>query len=393
MASYRQALALSPRRATWHNNLGGLLSGLRRFEQALDSFEQAIAVKPDHAEAHTNRGHTLAALGRTQEAIASHDRALVLQPAMADALVNRAVARLSLGRFEGWGDLEARKLRKRPLGVRPLTTPLWLGEDDIAGRTLLVFSEQGLGDTIQFCRYLPLLEQRGARVLFSPQKPLTRLLATLSPTIQLVDADDAGLVHDFHTPLMSLPLAFGTTLDTIPARTSWLTAEPSRVADWKARLGQDGFRIGIAWQGSRTAADAGRSFPAAAFAGIAALPGVRLISLQKGHGADQLQSLPEGMTVEVPGPDFDAGDQAFLDTAAVMEGCDLVITSDTAVAHLAGALGRPTWVVLQYAPDWRWMRDREDSPWYPTMRLVRQTSPDDWGSAFDAVETALRELL
>lgn len=389
-ASYRQALAINPRWAPWHNSLGVILVDLRCFNQALESFDQALAIKPDYAEAHTNRGHALVALGRAAEAIASHDRAMAINPALAGARVNRAFALLSLGRFEGWRDLEARKW---PQGIRPLPTPLWLGEEDIAGRTLLIISEQGLGDTIQFCRFLPMLEQRGARVLFSPQKPLTRLLAPLGPKIELVDADDADLPHDFHAPLMSLPLALGTTLDTIPAQKAWLSAEPARVAEWTSRLGRGGFKIGISWQGSRTAADAGRSFPVAAFARIAALSGVRLISLQKGYGAEQLQSLPEGMTVEVPGPDFDAGDQAFLDTAAVMESCDLVITSDTAVAHLAGALGRPTWVVLQYSPDWRWLRDRDDSPWYPTLRLFRQTSPDDWSSAFDAVENALRELL
>ncbi|TAJ65242.1 DUF6165 family protein [Brevundimonas sp.] len=391
---YSQALAAVPGHPAWRNSLGGLLVRLRRFGEALACFDEAVALGPDHAEAHTNRGLVLAALGRADEAVASHDRALVLRPDFPDAQVNRAVALLSLERFaEGWRDLEARKRRARPVGVSPPGSPLWRGQENLAGRSLLVLSEQGLGDTIQFCRYLPLLEARGARVLFGPQDSLVRLMASLDCSARLVDARAPDLSPDFHAPLMSLPLAFGTSPDVIPAPVPYLKPEPARVAEWKARLGGHGFRIGVAWQGSRAAADAGRSFPVAAFAVIAAIPGVRLISLQKGHGAEQLRSLPPGMAVEDPGEGFDAGGQAFLDTAAVIEVCDLVITSDTAVAHLSGALARPTWVVLQHAPDWRWMREREDSPWYPTMRLFRQTSIDDWPSAFDAVETALRDVL
>lgn len=391
--SYRRALACDPGHADAHNDLGCLFHELRRFEQALDSFDQAISVKPDHAGAHANRGQVLTALGRPDEAVAGLDRALAIRPGYAGARVNRAVALLSLGRFEeGWRDFEARKLRKRPVGVRSFETPLWLGQESVAGRTVLIFSEQGLGDTIQFCRYLPLLAARGARVLFAPQKPLIRLLADLDPSIQFVDADEPNLPHDFHAPLMSLPLAFGTVVDAIPAPIPYLHAEPSRVADWKARLGPGGFKIGIAWQGRRNPALAGRSFPVEAFASIAAKSGVRLISLQKGDGIEQLETLPTGMKVETPGFDFDAGDDAFVDTAAVMECCDLVLTLDTAVAHLAGALGRPTWVVLEHAPDWRWMQARGDSPWYPTMRLFRQAARDDWRSAFQAVEAALRRL-
>jgi hypothetical protein len=188
-----------------------------------------------------------------------------------------------------------------------------------------------------------------------------------------------------------LPLAFNTTLETIPRHGPYLTAEESLVAKWRARIGWEGFRIGICWQGSRNKIDIGRSFPLSLFEGIAGIAHVRLISLHRGEGEEQVGALPAGMSVETLGDDFDSGPDSFLDTAAVMKCCDLVITSDTAVAHLAGALGVRTWVALKYVPDWRWMLDREDSPWYPTMRLFRQASDGDWRGVFDAIEQALRD--
>jgi hypothetical protein len=193
--------------------------------------------------------------------------------------------------------------------------------------------------------------------------------------------------------LLSLPLAFRTELATIPDRVPYLATEGDRVERWSQVIGHDEFRIGVCWQGSTTKADVGRSFPIARFGGVARLPGVRLISLHKGAGEDQLASLPEGMTVETLGADFDAGPDAFLDTAAAMQCCDLVITSDTAIAHLAGALARPVWVALKRVPDWRWMLDRIDSPWYPTMRLFRQQTAGDWPGVFAEIERELGRVL
>jgi hypothetical protein len=246
-----------------------------------------------------------------------------------------------------------------------------------------------LGDTIQFCRYLPLLVKAGAKVLFAPHEKLRRLVSTVSDDIEIVDVDDRDLDFDYHVPLMSLPLAFRTTLESVPSDCPYLFAQPDRVTHWRDRLGSEGFKIGICWQGSRNKIDFGRSFPLSLFEGLSKIEGVRLVSLHRGDGEAQLADLPDGMVVETLGEDFDAGAEAFLDTAAVMHCCDLVITSDTAVAHLAGALGVRTWVALKYVPDWRWMLDREDSPWYPTMRLFRQGSRGDWPSVFDDMTKAL----
>jgi hypothetical protein len=197
---------------------------------------------------------------------------------------------------------------------------------------------------------------------------------------------------DFEIPIMSMPFAFRTTIDTVPASVPYLSAEQERVTPWKARIGSDGFRIGICWQGAKGGeVDIGRSFPVRLFEGIAGIPGVRLISLQKNAGMEQLRDLPAGMKVETFGDDLDPGPDAFVDTAAIMEVLDLVITSDTAVAHLAGALGRPVWVALSHVPDWRWLLDRSDSPWYPKMRLFRQKERGDWQSVFAEMETGLRQ--
>ena len=189
-----------------------------------------------------------------------------------------------------------------------------------------------------------------------------------------------------------MPLALGTVAENVPADIPYLRSESERIQYWKQRIGIEGFKVGIAWQGNiHSPADAGRSFPLTAFAGLAAIPGVRLISLQKNNGSEQLRSLPAGMKVEALGEDFDAGPDAFVDTAAVMECLDLVVTLDSAIAHLAGALGRPAWLALQFVPDWRWQLDRSDSPWYPTMRLFRQKARGDWQSVFTAMEEALRK--
>jgi hypothetical protein len=288
---------------------------------------------------------------------------------------------------------EWRKLKDEPVGHRQFAAPLWLGSEAVSGRRILIHWEQGLGDTVQFCRYVRLLEEAGAKVLFAPQQRLRRLMGSLSPTIELVDENDSTLAFDFHCPLLSLPLAFKTELTSVPGRTPYLGAEEGLVSRWRERIGNAGFKIGICWQGATSKIDAGRSFPVSAFEAIARLPGVRLISLHRGSGEAQLQSLPEGMKVETLGAEFDAGPDAFVDSAAVMKCCDLVITSDTAVAHLAGALAVPVWIALKQVPDWRWMLDRADSPWYPTARLFRQQVRDDWSAVFADIQTHLVELL
>jgi hypothetical protein len=273
-----------------------------------------------------------------------------------------------------------------------LAKPVWFG-DDIADKVLLVYAEQGLGDTLQFVRYLPWVVTRAHHVVFMVQPALLRLLNPIEG-VTLIGQDAVPPDFDVRCPLLSLPRIFATDAETIPATVPYLQADPKSVERWRLRLGEQGLRIGIAWQGNaKVKIDRGRSIPLHCFAPLAAIPGVRLISLQKNFGLDQLAQCPPWLKIESPGPDFDNGPGAFLDTAAVMKNLDLVITSDTAVAHLAGALGCETWVALKKIPDWRWQLDRPDSPWYPTMRLFRQQTAGDWTSVFSEIASALNERI
>jgi len=260
-----------------------------------------------------------------------------------------------------------------------------------------VHAEQGLGDVIQFCRYLPLLAAQGVSVVFEVMPSLKALLRTLPPAISLVGRGEPLPPVDFYCPLLSLPLAFNTRLDTIPAQVPYLTAERQRTARWMQRLGAlRGLRVGVAWQGNLAVEKLiwarGRSIPLTALEPLARLPGVQLVSLQKGPGLEQLRNVPFAERIIDLSADLDRGPDAFLDTAAVVAGLDLVISSDTSVAHLAGALGRPVWTVLAASPEWRWGLERSDSPWYPTMRLFRQTTDGDWNTVVATIAEALQEL-
>lgn len=396
-ASFRRAVSLGPQDAQVHYNLGNLLRDVDRLDEAEEPYRRAIALDPGHVQAMTNLAQTLADLGRAEEALELCRAAIERRPDYALAHWNKALVDMRLGNFaEGWREHEWRwRYDGFPTPSRNLTRPLWLGEVPIAGKTIAVVWEQGLGDTIQFCRYLPLLVERGAKVLFAPQPVLRGLMAGLAGNTELVDLEDlvgGRRQYDCWVPLLSLPLAFKTDAGNIPATAPYLRAEPDRVARWRARLGDDGFKIGICWQGRPGKDDRGRSFPLSAFAGVARMPGVRLISLHKGAGERQLADLPACMQVETLGDDFDAGPEAFLDTAAVMQCLDLVITSDTAVAHLAGALGVRAWVMLKSVPDWRWQVDRANSSWYPTVRLFRQKLRGAWAPVFSEIETTLAAL-
>jgi hypothetical protein len=386
-----RAIALQPDFAPAHCNRGLALNDLDRPLEAIQSYDRALALDPGFAAAHGNRGKALQALDRTEEALAAYQRVTSLQPDAAQAHLNAGHAHLLLGEFErGWGLYEWRKRLPSPLGNRYSGKRPWLGAPGIAGRSLLLHWEQGLGDTIQFSRYAKLAKARGARVILMVQRNLARLMGTLDPDIEVCTAAPPPNDVDYHCPLMSLPLAFGTRLDGIPATIPYLFAEPVRVARWRGRIRGSEFKIGINWQGNpQSPADRGRSFPLEWFRDIAQLPQVRLISLQVGPGAEQLRTPPPGMSVESLGDDFDAGPDAFLDSAAAMQSLDLIITSDTALAHLAGALGCPTWLVLQHAADWRWLRERADCPWYPGMRLFRQTRRGHWQEPFAAIHQEL----
>ena len=399
LASYDKALAITPDDADALTSRGYALMELKRLEEAVASYDKALVIRPDDADTLISRGYALRELKRLEEAVASYDKALAIRPDHVEASSSKSFPLLMAGRFDpGWRLYENRKKIGQWIDYsasRSYPKPPWSGGETLAGKTLFVYWEQGLGDTIQFCRLAKLAEQRGANVVFSVQNRLRRLLQTLSPTIKLIDEKQAPAEFDYHCPLLSLPLAFGTTLNDIPGEAPYLRAEPERVRKWRDKLGCKGFKIGVVWQGSKVGkVDVGRSFAPAEFLGISQIPNVRLISLQKHDVAEQLRELPPGMNIETLGAGYDADDDdAFLDTAAVVETLDLIIGCDTSVPHLAAALGRPVWVVLKYVPDWRWMLDRTDSPWYPTMRLFRQRIRDDWKGVFLEIESALRERM
>jgi tetratricopeptide (TPR) repeat protein len=390
LRSLDTAIALDPNNAFAHNLRALCLLDLQRPHQALESCERAIALRANLADAHNTRGLALADSLRFEEAVASFGQAIALQPQLSEPYFNQGIGYLRRGDFaRGWELYDRRPMidRAESLGG---AARLWDGSQEIAGKTVFTYAEQGLGDTMQFCRYAALLRARGARVVLAVQDGLRSLLRCLGPGIEVVGLGEIPGHLDFHCPLLSLPRAFGTRLDSIPSAVPYLSSDPLRVSVWRERLGTHGRLIGVRWQGSTGRADAGRSFPVRHFEAIARLPHVRLVSLQKGAGSEQLMDLPASWQIEDLGADFEPGGMdAFLDAAAVMECLDLVITSDTSIAHLAGALGRPTWVALKRVPDWRWLLDRGDSPWYPTMRLFRQNRPGDWAGVFDRMHGEL----
>ena len=387
--AYDKAILLQPQYALAYRGRGITLHKMMRHADAIQSYDVAIAIEPDDASGYNNRGIVFKDLKRFAEAMEDYDRAISINNRYLEALWNKAIGKLLLGEMdEGWRLYEWRK-KLTLINNADLPKPLWDGVESLSGKTILVVWEQGFGDTIQFCRFVPALAELAQKVLFAPHKRLMGLMRDFDENVEIVDRDDPDLRFDFQIPLLSLPRILMRSFNDIPCRRPYLLARPERIHHWREVLGNDGFRIGVCWQGSNGDIDAGRSFPLSQFQPLSELPDVRLISLHKGNGEAQLQGLPGGMEVETLGDLFDEGPDAFLDTAAVMMSCDLVITSDTAVAHLAGALGVTTWVALKYVPDWRWFMDRLDSPWYPSMRVFRQEAVGDWDGVFQRLGTAL----
>lgn len=387
IADFNKAIALRPDYAAAHYNRGMVLHELRRFDDALASLDRAVALKPDYAEACNNRGLVLQELNRPRDAIASFERAIALRPNYAEASVNQSVSLLQLGRFaQGWPLYEWRKKLEQPFGDRSFTKPLWLGQDELSGRTLFVHWEQGFGDTIQCARFTKLLTARGASVAMSVQEPLYRLLGQMSPGVHVINQDEVPTAFDYHCPLMSLPLALGTTLETIPAEGPYLFADASLRNAWQARLPpKKRPRIGIVWSGgAKHKNDRQRSIDLPTFAALLS-PDVHWISLQKEIRAGDAAALAQLHQIEQCGEQL----QDFADTAALIDLLDLVISVDTSVAHLAGAMGKPVWILLPYHADWRWLLDRSDSPWYPTARLFRQDGTRSWSSVMTHVRGAL----
>jgi tetratricopeptide (TPR) repeat protein len=430
LADFERALSLQPSRADAAMGRVSALVELRRFDDALAAIDAVLAAEPANGDATLIRAQILIELERESEALTVTERftgaagptgskAGILRSFALWRLNRRAeavevgieVARhfpddrqthqslaqfcLALGDFErGWAEYEYRSETFDPRQAAiERQAPRWRGEN-LADRTILVSAEQGLGDTIQFLRLLPFLHARGASVKALVQPALLSLARSLSTPVTCFDHLDNVGNFDFQIPLLSLPCVLGIRMETIPKAVPYLAADPGKVALWDERLAADDrLCVGIAWQGNPAFRnDRRRSVPLRFFAPLAKIPRVRLISLQAVHGLDQLTTLPGGMSVETLGDAITANPDGMAEIAAVMANLDLVISSDTAVAHLAGALGRPVWLALSDDPDWRWLFDRRDSPWYPTMRLFRQKNRGDWSSVFAGIAAALGEI-
>src|SRR5664279_4932549 len=410
LKSFDRALALNPMSATDWLNRGALLQSLGRHADALASFDKSIVCGPDVPEAHVNRGNALKDLGhfevagglanspRFDEATAAYGKAITIDPTLDPAFLGRGLLRLLRGDWQaGFDDYEHRENVGEPTFVA-LPQPRWDGEAR-PGERLVLVSEQGLGDTIQFCRFAPLLAARGLDVTILTRKAMAPLLSTLAGVTIATDAEALAqeMAQDKRPlrwlPLLSLPRVLGIRPDSVPAAVPYLTVAPERVQAWRARLGS-GFKIGINWGPGHSNYNsfAKRDIPLAAFTPLATLPGVQLVSLQKGPAVTQATEVPFSdriITLNAdPAPDADF----FLDTAAVMMRLDLVVTCDTSVPHLAGALGRPLFTALPVVGDWRWLIGREDSPWYPTLRLFRQDAGGRWEPVFARIAEAVRAL-
>jgi tetratricopeptide (TPR) repeat protein len=387
-AAARAALRKRPKFPEAAVNLGAALLKSADLEPALAAFSKAAAQRRNYADAICGQGLALRALDRLDEARKAFERAVAL--GCREAVSGLGCLDLMLGDFErGWEGYEARwvdgKSIAEALGVR---YPLWRGPSAPPQR-VLVINDHGLGDTIQFARYLPMMSQAGAEPHFLVPAKMHRLIGPLVGG-RIFEREPADVKFDAQIAISSLPRAFATRLDSIPAEVPYLAAEPARVRRWAAEIGGQGLRVGCVWQGNANPeADIARSFALADLAPLAHAPGVRLISLQSGFGEQQLWENPPAFEIQRLSADYDVGGHAFLDAAAAMENLDLVVTCDTSIAHLAGALGRPVWVALKRDSEWRWLRGREDSPWYPSMRLFRQQKTGDWAGVFAAMAAAL----
>ncbi|MFZ3226675.1 MAG: tetratricopeptide repeat protein, partial [Xanthobacteraceae bacterium] len=390
LTAYEKALAIDPSNPIALTDRGVALTLLDRFEEAVASHDEAVRNEPHIVGAHINRGNAMLKLARLQEALEAYTEALAREPVNSEANFNAAITRLCLGDYrEGWKQYEHRWETKHFAGHRPnYPQPMWRGED-ITGKRIVLNAEQGMGDVIQFVRYAPLVAARGAEVILAVPRPLKALMATV-PAISLVVANGDPIPEfDVFCPLMSLPLVFGTELETVPANIPYLRPYADRIAAWQPRLPDNGrARVGICWAGNPGFGnDRHRSVPLERFAALFEVTGIDFVSLQKevnpAHAA-----LLEQHGISRLGEQF----EDFADTAAVVAMLDLVVAVDTSVAHLAGAMGRVTALLVPFSPDWRWLLDRENSPWYPTMRLFRQTATGDWEGVIERVRRELTEV-
>ncbi|NTW52418.1 MAG: tetratricopeptide repeat protein [Chlorobiaceae bacterium] len=388
LESYGKAIALKGDFHEAYSNRGLLLRELWRFDEALENLDKSIAIKPDFAEAYSNRGLLLKDLNQLDAALENFEKAIAIIPDLAEAHLHKSVVLLLGGNFRrGWELYEWRwKVERFNTSRSDFSQPLWLGNESIKGKTLLLHSEQGYGDSIQSCRYVPLLADLGARVIVQAELPIVSLLEKLPGVSEVIEKGRALPEFDFHCPLLSLPLAFRTDLNSIPYPGRYLKSDPDKLEHWKKRLGNKTKpRVGLAWSGNAAhTSDANRSIPLSTMRKH--LPeGFSYVSLQKEVRQSDKPTLESNADILHFGDEL----EDFTDTAALCDLMDVVISVDTSIAHLNGALGNPTWVLLPFIPDWRWMLDRDDSPWYQSVRLFRQQGPNNWDSVFERLVSSL----
>ena len=390
LANYDYAIGLTPGYTDAYVNRGNALRYLNRLEESLASYEHAIALRPDYADAYFNRGIAFQDLNRLDEALASCERAISLKPDFAGAYWHKSLLKILAGDYEeGWRLYEWRWRDFQEAFVRNFTQPLWLGDKSVAGKTLLIHAEQGLGDIIQFCRYVLMVEALGAKTVLEVPSSLVSLISTLKSNCTIVEQGKPLPTFDLHCPIMSLPLAFKTTVASIPATVPYLYAHQDRQMIWHQRLGnRTRTRVGFAWSGSTDHKnDHRRSIPLQVLEPLLQLP-IEFHALQKDIRASDAAVLSNFRQIQSHHDEL----HDFSDTAALIQEMDVVIAVDTAVAHLAGALGQAVWILLPFAPDYRWMLERTDSPWYPTATLFRQPAIGDWSGVMSEVTQRLRTV-
>lgn len=391
---FRRSLEHCPSNPQVLNNLGSALKEQGRIAEAIQIYLDAYSREPTEAAIPFNLGGATSALGKIAEAIRWYDRATELNPEYAEAHANKSLLLLASGDFQrGWEEYRWRfkisDVRQR-VDTRTFPVPEWHGEP-FEGKTLLVRSEQGAGDMIQFVRYLPLVKSRGGRVILETHRRLARLLKNISGVDAMVTvAETQKTEFDLWVPLLSIPRYFTDSLESIPSPGPYLAPEPELIASTKALIGGDGLKVGLCWQGNKEyVGDHDRSMALSTLAPLLNIQDVHFYSLQKGEGAQQILQLPSAMSIEDIGSRLDCGHDAFVETAAFMTHLDLVISTDTSIPHLAGAMGRPVWLLLSASPEWRWFREGEASPWYPSMKLFRRDAGEHWGGLLERVAAAL----
>src|SRR4051812_33356532 len=387
LAAFERAAAINPKVSDYYGHPGTILERLDRTDEAAELFAKGCAQCPNDPRLFNNHSGVLRRQRKYAEALVAADQAIKLAPGYSDAHGNRALALLALADYErGFAEYEWRwRCDNFTTAPRDFKRPMWDGSDP-RGRTILVHTEQGYGDTLQFIRYVPMLAERGATVIVECHHLLRKLIANVRGVSRIVPNGLALPDFDLHMPLMSLPCVFKTTLDTIPREVPYLLPDASRIEAWKSKIVGEGVKVGLIWAGNAKP-DARRTVPGEQLKVLVGIEGVSFFSLQKPE-AGTMQPPP----VELRMTDLSGDLTDFHETAAAMMNLDLILTIDTAGAHLASALGRPTWTLLPWSPDWRWLLDREDSPWYPTMRLFRQSKADQWGDVLERVRAELSKL-